>query len=192
MRVPLVRNWWSLVLRGIVGVVLGLLTFAWPGITLAGLVLLFGAYALIDGIISLVGAVRAAQANERWGVSVLEGLVGIGAAIVTVLWPAITVIALLFVIAAWAIVTGVLEISAAIRLRQHIQGEWLLALGGVASVIFGFLVMMAPAAGALVLALWFGAYVLVFGVLMIALGIRLRGLRNSPLIGGPTIAAPAH
>jgi uncharacterized membrane protein HdeD (DUF308 family) len=191
MRLALVRNWWSLVLRGVVAILVGLATFAWPGVTLAGLVILFGAYALVDGIFSIIGAVRAAEIGERWGVLVLEGLVGIGAAIVTLMWPAITAIALVYVIAAWAIVTGVLEISAAIRLRQHIHGEWLLVLGGIASVIFGFLIMMAPLAGALVIALWFGAYALVFGVLLVALGVRLRGIRNSPLIG-PTVTAPAH
>jgi len=191
MRVPLISNWWSLVLRGVVGVLLGLFTFAWPGITLAGIVLVFGAYALIDGVVSLAGALRAIQARERWGVLVLEGLVGIGAAVVTAFWPAITALALVYIIAAWAIITGVLEISAALRLRQYIRGEWLLALGGIASVIFGFLVMIAPIAGALVIALWFGAYALLFGVLMVALGIRLRSSQHLRL-SGPTIPAPVH
>ena len=191
MRVPLISNWWSLVLRGVVGVLLGLFTFAWPGITLAGIVLVFGAYALIDGVVSLAGALRAIQARERWGVLVLEGLVGIGAAGVTAFWPAITALALVYIIAAWAIITGVLEISAALRLRQYIRGEWLLALGGIASVIFGFLVMIAPIAGALVIALWFGAYALLFGVLMVALGIRLRSSQHLRL-SGPTIPAPVH
>jgi uncharacterized membrane protein HdeD (DUF308 family) len=191
MRVPLITNWWSLVLRGILGVLLGVVTFAWPGITLAGLVILFGAYALLDGIMSLVGAVRSAQSHERWGVQVLEGIIGIGAAVVTIFWPAITILALVYVIGAWAIVTGVLEIAAAIRLRQHIRGEWLLALGGIASIVFGFLIMMAPIAGALVVALWFGAYALVFGVLMIVLGVRLKGMHDHPLTG-PSVPLPAH
>jgi uncharacterized membrane protein HdeD (DUF308 family) len=191
MKVPLVSNWWSLVIRGVVAILLGVVAFAWPGVTLMALVFLFGAYALIDGVVSLTGAVRAIEARERWGVLVLEGLVGIGAALVTMFWPAITALALVYVIAAWAIITGILEISAAIRLRHHIHGEWLLALGGIASVIFGFLIMMAPIAGALVIAFWVGAYLLIFGALMVALGFRLRGLRHTPL-AGPTVVAPAH
>jgi len=191
MRLALVRNWWSLVLRGILGIVLGLITFAWPGITLAGIVMLFGAYALIDGIFSIAGAVRAMQAHERWGALVFEGIVGIGAAIVTIAWPAITAIALVYVIGAWALVTGAFEIAAAVRLRKYITGEWLLVLSGIASMVFGFLMMLVPLAGALVIALWFGAYALVTGVILIALGVRLRGLRNS-LFSGPTVTAPAH
>jgi uncharacterized membrane protein HdeD (DUF308 family) len=168
------------------------MTFAWPGITLASLVLLFGAYALVDGVFSIVGAVRAAQAHERWGVLVIEGLVGIIAAAITVAWPAITALALVFVIGSWAVVTGGFEIAAAIRLRKHISGEWLLGLSGIASVIFGFLLMIAPLAGALVIALWFGAYAFVFGILMLVLGFKLRSLRNSPFAGQPVMPAPAH
>jgi len=149
------------------------------------------AYALIDGIFSIAGAVRAMQAHERWGALVFEGIVGIGAAIVTIAWPAITAIALVYVIGAWALVTGAFEIAAAVRLRKYITGEWLLVLGGIASMVFGFLMMLVPIAGALVIALWFGAYALVTGVILIALGVRLRGLRNS-LFSGPTVTAPAH
>src|SRR5258708_14854653 len=147
MRIALATNWWSLVIRGIAGIVFGILTFVWPGITLVALVLLFAAYSLVDGVMSLIGAVRAAEAHERWGVRVLEGLVGIAAGAITVLWPAITAIALVYVIAAWAIVTGALEIGAAIRLRKVISGEWLLILGGIASVMFGFLLVIAPVKG---------------------------------------------
>jgi uncharacterized membrane protein HdeD (DUF308 family) len=192
MRLALVRNWWSLVLRGLLGILIGVVTFAWPGITLASLVLLFGAYALVDGIFSIAGAVRAAQSHERWVVLVIEGLVGIAAAVITVAWPAITALALVFVIGAWAVVTGAFEIAAAVRLRKHITGEWLLALSGIASVIFGLLVMIAPLAGALVIALWFGAYAFIFGILMMVLGFKLRSLRNSPFAGHPVMPAPAH
>src|SRR5260370_12014341 len=136
MRIALATNWWSLVIRGIAGIAFGILTFVWPGITLVALVLVFGAYSLIDGVMSLIGAVRAAEAHERWGLLVLEGLVGIAAAAITVLWPGITAIALVYVIAAWAIVTGALEIGAAIRLREVISGEWLVMWGGVVSGLF--------------------------------------------------------
>jgi uncharacterized membrane protein HdeD (DUF308 family) len=190
MRFSLAINWWSLVIRGLLGITVGIVTFIWPGITLAALVFLFAGYALIDGIMSLTGAIRAVQAHERWGILLIEGIAGIGAAVVTVLWPAITAISLVFVIAAWAIVTGIVEIAAAIRLRSVISGEWLLALSGVASVVFGVLLAVLPVVGAIVLAMWFGVYALIFGVLMVALGFRLRNWDRALAGGG--IPAPAH
>ena len=146
MTIVLARNWWSLVLRGVIAILVGIVTFVWPGITVGALVLLFGAYALLDGVLSLVGAWRASRAHERWGALVLEGIAGIVAAAITILWPAITAIALVYVIAAWALVTGVFEIAAAVRLRQVITGEWLLILSGIASIIFGFLAIVLPLA----------------------------------------------
>jgi uncharacterized membrane protein HdeD (DUF308 family) len=136
--------------------------------------LLFGAYALIDGIFSIAGAWRAARAHERWGVLILEGVVGIIAAVVTVAWPGITALSLVFVVAAWAVVTGIFEIAAAVRLRRYIKGEWLLILGGIASVVFGILLAMSPLVGALVLAIWLGVYALIFGAMLVGLGLRLR------------------
>lgn len=191
MELALIKNWWSLLLRGLLGLLLGIIAFAWPGITLAGLVMLFGAYALIDGVVNIVGAVRAARAHERWSVLVIEGLVGIAAAAVTVLWPAITTLALIFVIGAWAVITGAMEIAAAVRLRKYITGEWLLLLSGIASLIFGVLVMVYPLAGGLVIALWFGAYVFIFGAIMVTLAFRLRSLRNRQL-PGPMMHVPVH
>jgi uncharacterized membrane protein HdeD (DUF308 family) len=191
MRVALVRNWWSLVIRGVVGVLLGVITFARPGITLTAIVLMFGAYALVDGVVSIAGAAKAVSAHERWGALVFEGVVGIVAAVVTVLWPAITALVLVSIIGAWALITGVFEIAAAIRLRRHVTGEWLMALSGIASVVFGFLVLVAPLAGALVIALWLGVYAFIFGVILIGLGFRLRSLHHSSM-GRPIIPAPVH
>ncbi|HYZ86239.1 MAG TPA: HdeD family acid-resistance protein [Bryobacteraceae bacterium] len=168
------RNWWSLVIRGLVGVLVGIITFISPVITLQALVLLFGAYALIDGVMNIVGATHAARAHQRWGVLLLQGIAGILAAVVTVLWPGITALALVLVIGSWAIVTGVLQVIAAIRLRRYISGEWLLALAGILSVIFGVLVMIAPLVGALVIAMWVGVYAFIFGAVLIGLGLRLR------------------
>lgn len=181
MRVPVVdldsltRNWWAIVLRGIAGILFGLITFFAPGISLAALVLLFGAYAFADGVLAIVTAVRRRGA-DRWWLLLLEGLAGIAAGIVTLLWPGITAIALLYIIAAWALVTGAFEIAAAIRLRKVITGEWLLALSGVLSIALGVLLVLWPGPGALALVIWIGAYSLVFGVLLVALGIRLRAL----------------
>jgi uncharacterized membrane protein HdeD (DUF308 family) len=138
-----------------------------------------------------IGAVRAVQSHERWGALLIEGIAGIVASAITVAWPGITALALVFVIAAWAIVTGAFELVAAVRLRKHITGEWLLALGGIASVVFGVLLILAPVAGAVVIALWVGAYTLVFGVLMIALGFRLRSWGKTAH-AGPSVAVPAH
>ncbi len=174
MTIALANNWWSPVVRGLVAILLGIITLGWPAITLSGLVLLFGAYALLDGIVNIVGAWHASKAHERWGVLVLEGIVGIIAAVVTFAWPAITGLALVFIVAAWAIVTGIFEIVAAVRLRKYIKGEWLLVLGGVASVVFGILLTMSPLLGALVLAIWLGVYALIFGGMLVGLGLRLR------------------
>jgi uncharacterized membrane protein HdeD (DUF308 family) len=192
MPVTLARNWWSLVIRGIAAIIFGILTFVWPGITVTALVFLFAGYALVDGVVSLAGAVRAAEAHDRWGALLLEGIVGIAAAIATILWPGITALSLVFVIAAWAIITGVAEIAAAVRLRKHIHGEWLLALAGILSILFGVLVVAMPIAGALVIAIWIGAYALVFGVTLVALGFRLRSWLRGPHETGSPMPLPAH
>jgi uncharacterized membrane protein HdeD (DUF308 family) len=192
MRVPVVdvdslsRNWWAVSLRGLAGILFGIITFFAPGISLAALVLLFGAYALMDGVLAIVTAVRRRGA-DRWWLLLLEGLVGIAAGILTFLWPAITAIALLYVIAAWALVTGAFEIAAAIRLRKAITGEWLLALSGIFSIALGVLLVLFPGPGALAVTIWIGAYAFVFGALLFALGLRLRGL-GSPRTRGE----PAH
>ena len=187
------HSWWSLVLRGVIAILAGLLTFAVPGITVAALVILFGAYALMDGILNIVGAWRAAERHERWIPLLLEGFIGIAAAVVTAVWPGITALALVMIIAAWALVTGVLEILAAVRLRKYISGEWLLALSGVASILFGALLVIFPAAGALAIALWIGVYFVVFGVLLVSLGIRLRGYARRELgYGGSPAHAPSR
>lgn len=185
------RNWWSLVIRGVAGILLGVITIVAPAITFQALVLLFGAYALIDGVTGFAGAWRAARARDRWGALLLQGIAGIITAAVTILWPGITALALMLLIAAWAIVTGVLQIIAAIRLRRHISGEWLLALGGILSVAFGVLVTIAPLAGALVIAIWVGAYALVFGVLLIGLGFKLRSW-NRGFEGGSAVPIPSR
>jgi len=161
-------------MRGLVAILLGIIALAWPGITVGALVLLFGAYALIDGIFSLAGAWRASRAHERWGVLTFEGVTGIIAAVVTVAWPGITALALVFMVGAWAIVTGIFEIVAAIKLRKYIKGEWFLVLGGIASVVFGILLVASPLLGALVLAVWLGVYALFFGAMLVGLGLRLR------------------
>ena len=177
----LATNWWALALRGLVGVLFGLLTFFLPGITLVTLVLLFGAYALIDGIFNVFAFFRVA--SHHWAL-LIEGVIGIIAGVLTFAWPAITALVLLYVIAFWAIFTGLFEIIAGVRLRQVITNEWLLLVMGALSFLFGVLILFAPGAGALAIVLWIGAYALVFGVLLLALAFRLRGHRG--LISLPT------
>jgi uncharacterized membrane protein HdeD (DUF308 family) len=174
MLITLAGRWWTFVVRGIAAILFGLLTFLWPGITLTALVLLFGAYALIDGVLSIVAAVTKQRGRSRWWALILQGIFGIIAAGVTVVFPGLAALALLYVIAAWALVTGAFEVAAAISLRKYLQKEWLLALGGVLSMVFGILLMMFPGAGALALVLWIGAYMLVAGCLLVVLGLKLR------------------
>lgn len=185
MRVPVIdvdslsHNWWVVVLRGLAGMTFGLVTFFAPGISLAALVLVFGAYAFADGVLAIISAIRRERPGDRWWLLLLEGIAGIAAGVVTLLWPGITALVLLYVIAAWALVTGVLEIAAAIRLRKAIKGEWLLVLSGILSVALGVMLVLWPGPGALALVIWIGAYAFVFGVLLLALGLRLRSLRPS-------------
>ena len=170
----LARNWWAVLIRGIAAIIFGVLAFAWPGATGAALVILFGAYAFVDGVFAIVAAVRAAEAHERWGAFVLEGVIGLIIAAVTFFYPGLTAFALYVTIAIWALLTGILELVAAIRLRKEIKNEWLLILGGVASLVFGILLIVYPLAGVLTVIWLIGAYAIVFGVMMIGLALRLR------------------
>jgi len=174
MNVLLVENWWSLLIRGLLGIAVGIITFLWPTITLGALVLLFAAYAILDGVLALAGAAKAAREHDRWGALVLEGVVGLLAGMIAIARPAITATVLVYVIAAWAVLTGILEIGAAIRLRRHIEGEWLLGAFGLLSVLFGLAIAAMPGLGALTIALWIGAYAFVSGIVLTMLGIRLK------------------
>ena len=179
MIATLSRYWWVLAIRGVAAILFGVAAFVWPGITLAVLVLLFGAYALVDGIFAVIAGIATRKEQERWWMMVLEGLIGIVIGVVTFLYPNITALALLYFIAAWSILTGAFEVAAAIRLRKEIEGEWLLALAGIASIIFGVLLVIQPGAGALALIWLIGAYAIVFGILMLVLAFRLRGMRDA-------------
>ncbi len=170
----LASRWWVLLLRGIAAILFGVLAFVWPGLTLVTLVLLYGAFALVDGVLSLIaaftGGVKPAPA---WWL-VVVGLLGIAAGIVTFMWPGITAILLVVFIGAWALVHGIFEIIGAIQLRKEIDNEWMLILGGVLSVLFGVVVLIAPGAGALGLVWIIAAYSILFGITFVALALRLR------------------
>jgi uncharacterized membrane protein HdeD (DUF308 family) len=167
----LVKNWWIFLIRGIFALLFGVLAFAMPGVTLITLVLLFGVYTLADGIMSLfVGGIMRA-----WRL-VLAGVLGVIVGTLAFIYPGITAVALLYLIAAWAIMRGIFEIVAAIELRKEISNEWVLILGGIISILFGMVLLSSPASGALALLWVIGAYALVFGLVMIVFAFRLRGL----------------
>jgi len=173
------RSWWVVFLRGLVAIVFGILAFAWPGVTLATLVLLFGGYVLLDGIFSLFAAISGWRHREDWWLLLLEGVIGIWAGTVTLRTPAITAVMLVLFIAVWAMATGVLRIVAAIRLRKEISGEVWLAFSGLASVVFAFMIMLRPGAGALALVWMIAGYALVLGASLVMFGLELRSLRTT-------------
>jgi len=173
------KCWWLVLLRGIAGIVFGVLAFAWPGLTLLTLVLFYGAYALVDGILALVAAFTGGTKPVPTWWLIVVGLFGIAAGLVTFLWPGITALVLIVFIGAWAIAHGIFEIVGAIKLRKEIDNEWWLILAGVLSVIFGIVVLVAPGAGALGLVWAIGAYSFVFGILLVGLSLRLRKHRDA-------------
>lgn len=168
------RGWWLLLLRGLAAIVFGILTWLRPGISLAALVLLFGIYSLVDGVLDTWTAVAGRRQQEHWWVLLLGGLLGIGVGLLTLMAPGLTALALLFYIAIWAIARGVLVVVAAIRLRKEIEGEWILILGGLLSVAFGMMLMMRPGAGALAVLWLIASYAFVFGVLLVVLAFKAR------------------
>lgn len=173
----LANNWWAVALRGVAAVLFGLFALFLTGPTMLSLVLVFGAYMLVDGVFAIVSAVRAARRHERWILLVLNGVVSLVAAAVALLWPAITVIAFVLIVAAWSMLSGFLALAAALRLNKGHGRIWM-AIGGIASIIFGVLLVIAPLLGAVVLTWWIGAYAMVFGVTLLILAFRLRGRRQ--------------
>jgi uncharacterized membrane protein HdeD (DUF308 family) len=178
----LARNWWAIALRGVLAILFGLVAIFLPGLTLASLVLLFAAYMVVDGIFAIVAALRAARRHERWGLLVLEGIVDFAAGAIAVLWPLITVVAFVFLMGAWAIVSGLLLWAAAFRLNLA-HGRWFMALSGAISVVWGVLLLVWPLTGAIVLTWWMGGYALFFGVALLILSFQLRRRRHEMSAG---------
>ena len=179
----LARNWGWIALRGTLAVVFGVIALVEPASAFAAIVLLFGAYAFADGVFALVALFRGAG-RERFWVLVLEAVVGIGIGILTIARPAATALALLYYVGIWAILTGVFELVAAIRLRKEITGEFWLGLAGLLSIVFGILLFATPGPAALALAVWIGAYAIVFGVTLLLLAFRLRRFAGGHPAGG--------
>jgi len=169
----LAKNWWMLLLRGIAAIIFGVLAFAWPGMTLLTLIMFYGAFALIDGVLAIIAAITGGAPAPRWWLAVV-GLLGIATGFLVFAMPGLTALVLLYFIGGWAVATGIFQIIGAIRLRKEIDDEWYLILGGVVSVLFGIGVMMAPGAGALALLWVIGAYAVIIGAIMVALAFRLR------------------
>lgn len=168
------RNWWAWLIRGIAALIFGILAFLYPVSAIVVLGILFGAYALVDGVFAIVATVRAAEAHQQWWPFLIEGIIGILIAAITFYDIRITLFALYFTIAAWAFLTGILEIVAGIQLRKHIANEIWLILGGIASILFGILMIWFPLAGFVAIAWLIAAYAIVFGIMMIAFAFRLR------------------
>ncbi|MEV0378773.1 HdeD family acid-resistance protein [Nonomuraea sp. NPDC050643] len=166
------RSWWPLLIRGIAAIVFGILALIWPGLTVLVLVIFFGAYALVSGIFSLIAGLRHGARSRAW--LLISGIIGILAGIVALVWPGITSLALLFIVAFWAILTGVAEVAAGIQLRKQIDNEWMFIAGGVLSVIFGILLLIWPGAGLLSVVWLIAFFAILYGIAMIALALRVK------------------
>ena len=190
MSACLARNWWALALRGALGILFGIIAFVSPVATILSLVLLFSAYMLVDGVLGIISAVRAASRHERWGLLLLEGIFDIVVGVAAFLLPGGAVLAFVLLMAAWALLTGGLMVAAAFRLHAT-YGRWLLTLTGIVSILFGVLLAIAPVIGAVVLTWWLGAYALVFGVMLLVLAFRLRARQQGGAGSGigPGLAA---
>jgi uncharacterized membrane protein HdeD (DUF308 family) len=183
----LARRWWAVGLRGILAIIFGLICLLTPGIAVGAFVIVFAAYMLVDGVFAIVSGIRAARGGESWVLLILEGVVYLAAGVIAILWPAITLVALVWIVAIWAIVSGALMLTAAFGLNLD-YGRWWLALGGIASTIFGILLIIEPFIGAVVLILWIGAYALVFGALLLVLAFQLNSKREAQLQKVPVAA----
>ena len=178
----LTRNWWALEMRGALTIVFGLVALLLPGMTLGAIILAFGIYALAEGSVLAVMSL-ARRHDSHWWVTLLQGIAGMTAGVVTLLWPKATAVTLLLIITAWAIATGLLEIAGALVLRSEPKGAWLLVLGGLVSLAFAYMLLSNPAVGALVLLSVIGIYAVVFGILQFALGSRVHHLRICAVTG---------
>lgn len=182
MPMPLARSWWALVLRGVAALLFAALALLWPGLTFGILLVLFASFAILDGSLAIVAALKAASEKRRWAALALEGAVGVVVGLLVFAWPGVSAVTLAYLIAFWAIVTGIFELAVAMRMRRLIKGEWAMALGGFASLVFGFVVAAQPGTGALAFVWILGAYAALFGVLLIGLGLKLRVATDDGLL----------
>jgi uncharacterized membrane protein HdeD (DUF308 family) len=185
----LVQNWWLFTLRGVLGIIFGLIALIFPGPTILSLVILFSAYMLVDGVAGIISGIRAIRRKEdRWGMLIFEGLLNIAVGIAAFLLPGLTVVAFVWLIAAWAIVTGGLMTAAGFRLNIE-HGRWWMVLGGLLSLAYGVLLILTPLIGAIVLTWWLGAYALAFGIALVIFSFKLRSRQHQR--GSPTTVGTA-
>jgi uncharacterized membrane protein HdeD (DUF308 family) len=175
----LAQSWWALALRGLLAMLFGLAALFWPGLILVVLILLFGAYALVDGVLAIIAAFRSSRQGTRRQLLLIEGVIGILFGIVALVWPGLTALALLYIIAFWAIFTGIARIVMALMLRREIENEWSMALSGVLSVVLGIVLLLLPGAGLLAYTWLIGLFALALGIALIAYAFRVRGQRRS-------------
>jgi len=178
MKHILITNWDLVLLRGIMAILFGIATLILPGVVLIALVILFGAYVMVNGIVTTIAAIKDRKLESDWWLWLLVGLVSIATGVVTFVWPNITAISLFYVIVAWAIVNGVMEIILAIEFRKVVEGEWLLVLAGLLSIAFGIVCVFQPVAGALSILWLIGAYAILYGAALVVLALRLRKLES--------------
>ena len=172
-------NWGALCARAVLAILLGIASFLMPGATLGAIVLLFGIYAIVDGVFAIVAAIRGVTRKQPWVWMLIGGVLGVVAGVVTLMVPGLGIVTLTLLVAARAFVTGVLEIAAGIRLRKLIKGEWMLILAGTLSIVFAFLVASRPGAGAVVIAWWLGAFLVLYGMVEFGLSMRVRSWMKS-------------
>jgi uncharacterized membrane protein HdeD (DUF308 family) len=180
----LAQNWWAVALRGVFAIVFALIAFFVPGATLLSFVLFFSAYMVVDGVVGIVAAVRAARQHQRWGLLILEGVVSVLVGVIAFMWPGLTVVFFVTLMAFWSLITGVLMIVAAFKLHAAYGRGWLI-FSGIVSVLFGLALLIAPLVGAVVLTWWLGAYAMVFGIGLLVLAFKLKARKDSP---APSVA----
>jgi len=168
------RNWWMLGLRGLIAVIFGILAIIWPGLTVLTLVIFFGAFAIVDGVFAIGTAIWRAEQRMEWWPLFAEGLLGVIIGIIAFVWPGLTALGLLYIIGAWAVITGIVEIVAAVRLRAVIPNEWFLGLSGALSVLWGLILFIFPGSGAIALVWLIGIFAIIYGVSLIAFAMRVR------------------
>lgn len=190
MKSTLAINWWIWALRGGLMILFGVLALLWPVVAWLFVLASFATFAFLSGILAIVVAVKGQAQGRWWWALIIEGVLGISAGVMTIIFPGLTELALLLIIAYWAIVTGVLQVAAAVRLRKEIEGEWLLAIGGILSVLFGLALVLMPTAGALAIAWMIAAYSIAAGVLFLLLGLRLRTARPVPIYTDDMLGQP--
>jgi uncharacterized membrane protein HdeD (DUF308 family) len=192
MNALLAQNWWAVALRGLAGILFGLIALFLPGAAMLSLALVFGVYLLVDGICGIVAAVRAARHHERWAWLLAEAVLNLIMGVIAAVFPVAAVLAFVLVTAAWALLSGGMMLAAAFQLHVS-HGRWWLVLGGLVSIAWGILLVIAPVAGAVVLTWWLGAYAMIFGILLLTVSFKLR--RQRPASGwatGDSRGAPGH